>query len=683
MPDSKIKLKPTKEMLYPYIDFMFYLFFVIYIDVKLVVKEDDIGINDFIAFFMGNCAIDNPVVYDELCDFYNSIYCKSVNNSVNSGNNASCGSVSNNLSSIIKQIGTNQLVSGVGGRGGMGGRMIRGGRGRMSSRISRSSMRGVNNNYNGGTDKDAIAKSIEKVKCFFKRINVFNNNNKITPSPQSPQSPPPQSTINNPLFQQPGTSTVTTVTTVSTGAELATFNGLKDIFKDFNLERKETFTNELQEIAEKSVYESFEFYKLDILKDCFLQIKNANGLLGNDATYFSYDMKRIIKKNIKVRIEGFILNRYSYDDKEINSFIDNFIGFVYYNQHKSLNSRIDNNERYRQLYPNIIISTCFTAFRQLLKLKEEYIVKYLSIEGINHISGLYQMLQNITYNETPGAQYNLLGLPSAFIEAYNHILQVKKDNIENSNKEMTDLPAALYFVINTYIPTVMGTILNEVTNPDKEDFKLEVSLLISDFKSNYLRNNEKTLRHLGFFNLYFNNIAGLREMLMPRGYDSNGGIIEKDGDQEDGIDRYDFYPNDIMRKDTIESLTYLVNFCETDGVDFKPAIDMIQNRRAVIPQDLQEWINEFVVSIKEMMAKNYPEIKVIDVKEEKTGGRGVSGNGSGNGSNKNKIIKTYLPNLYKCNDNRLRKAFRIKGRGNTIYVMYKKIVINARKIEKK
>ena len=36
-----------------------------------------------------------------------------------------------------------------------------------------------------------------------------------------------------------------------------------------------------------------------------------------------------------------------------------------------------------------------------------------------------------------------------------------------------------------------------------------------------------------------------------------------------------------------------------------------------------------------------------------------------------KIIKKYLPQLYKCNDNKTRKAFRIKGSGSSVYVMYK------------
>ena len=36
-----------------------------------------------------------------------------------------------------------------------------------------------------------------------------------------------------------------------------------------------------------------------------------------------------------------------------------------------------------------------------------------------------------------------------------------------------------------------------------------------------------------------------------------------------------------------------------------------------------------------------------------------------------KIVKNYLKELYKCKDNRLRKAFRIKGRGNSIFVNYK------------
>lgn len=36
-----------------------------------------------------------------------------------------------------------------------------------------------------------------------------------------------------------------------------------------------------------------------------------------------------------------------------------------------------------------------------------------------------------------------------------------------------------------------------------------------------------------------------------------------------------------------------------------------------------------------------------------------------------KIVKTYLSDV-KCNDGKIRKSFRLKGRGNTVYVMYKK-----------
>jgi hypothetical protein len=39
-----------------------------------------------------------------------------------------------------------------------------------------------------------------------------------------------------------------------------------------------------------------------------------------------------------------------------------------------------------------------------------------------------------------------------------------------------------------------------------------------------------------------------------------------------------------------------------------------------------------------------------------------------------KLKKTYLPSC-KCKDGRNRKPFRIQGRGNTLYVMYKKQII--------
>ena len=42
------------------------------------------------------------------------------------------------------------------------------------------------------------------------------------------------------------------------------------------------------------------------------------------------------------------------------------------------------------------------------------------------------------------------------------------------------------------------------------------------------------------------------------------------------------------------------------------------------------------------------------------------------GGTNSKLEKTYLKSLYKCKDGRTRKAFRIKGRGNTIFVFYKK-----------
>jgi len=47
-----------------------------------------------------------------------------------------------------------------------------------------------------------------------------------------------------------------------------------------------------------------------------------------------------------------------------------------------------------------------------------------------------------------------------------------------------------------------------------------------------------------------------------------------------------------------------------------------------------------------------------------------------------KIIKTYLPTLYKCKDGIARKAFKIKGKGNTIYVIKKGIIVKANSIKK-
>ena len=43
--------------------------------------------------------------------------------------------------------------------------------------------------------------------------------------------------------------------------------------------------------------------------------------------------------------------------------------------------------------------------------------------------------------------------------------------------------------------------------------------------------------------------------------------------------------------------------------------------------------------------------------------------------------KTYLPDLHKCPDGRSRKAFRVKGKGNTIYVVYKGVVTAVKKIK--
>jgi hypothetical protein len=42
-----------------------------------------------------------------------------------------------------------------------------------------------------------------------------------------------------------------------------------------------------------------------------------------------------------------------------------------------------------------------------------------------------------------------------------------------------------------------------------------------------------------------------------------------------------------------------------------------------------------------------------------------------------------IKDLYKCNDGRLRKAFRIKGRGNTKFVTYKGKVVKASDVPKK
>lgn len=48
----------------------------------------------------------------------------------------------------------------------------------------------------------------------------------------------------------------------------------------------------------------------------------------------------------------------------------------------------------------------------------------------------------------------------------------------------------------------------------------------------------------------------------------------------------------------------------------------------------------------------------------------------------NSMIKRYLKQLYKCPDGRLRKAFRIQGNGNTIFVICKKNIVKAKSIPK-
>ena len=59
--------------------------------------------------------------------------------------------------------------------------------------------------------------------------------------------------------------------------------------------------------------------------------------------------------------------------------------------------------------------------------------------------------------------------------------------------------------------------------------------------------------------------------------------------------------------------------------------------------------------------------------------------GTGGGGKKSKKTaapeKTYLPYLHKCPDGRSRKAFRVKGKGNTIYVVYKGVVTAVKKIK--
>jgi len=46
------------------------------------------------------------------------------------------------------------------------------------------------------------------------------------------------------------------------------------------------------------------------------------------------------------------------------------------------------------------------------------------------------------------------------------------------------------------------------------------------------------------------------------------------------------------------------------------------------------------------------------------------------------VVKRYLNKLYKCPDGRLRKAFRIQGKGNTIFVTCKKNIVKAKSIPK-
>ena len=44
--------------------------------------------------------------------------------------------------------------------------------------------------------------------------------------------------------------------------------------------------------------------------------------------------------------------------------------------------------------------------------------------------------------------------------------------------------------------------------------------------------------------------------------------------------------------------------------------------------------------------------------------------------------KKYMDKLFVCNDGRARKAFRVSGKGNNIFVMYKGICVAARDIPK-
>jgi hypothetical protein len=78
-----------------------------------------------------------------------------------------------------------------------------------------------------------------------------------------------------------------------------------------------------------------------------------------------------------------------------------------------------------------------------------------------------------------------------------------------------------------------------------------------------------------------------------------------------------------------------------------------------------------------------PIIKIEAAKAKAKVGVGVGmrvGAGAKGGGSLKKLDRKHLNKLFICNDRRARKAFRIKGQGNTVFVMYKGDVIKAREI---
>jgi hypothetical protein len=143
----------------------------------------------------------------------------------------------------------------------------------------------------------------------------------------------------------------------------------------------------------------------------------------------------------------------------------------------------------------------------------------------------------------------------------------------------------------------------------------------------------------------------------------------------------DFIPIKV-KKDNSTSTYYIEPRRLKQFINFGKLSDKEKKKDNVPIEVFNNWVNIHGYNEEGKEVPDFSDLKEFLRSEKSGGSRLQKSKQSKNtkGAPKPKT-KTYLPDLHKCPDGRRRKAFRIKGKGNTLYVVYKGVVTPVSKIK--